>query len=92
MAGPVYIADPPEAVRVVRAGRAHRAFPSALGHDPYPRRSGAADTGGAGRRARRRGGDRRADGETFEVESDDAEAAIEARLAELEAAGLVRRA
>ncbi len=30
--------------------------------------------------------------QTFEVEAEDEEAAIEARLAELEAAGLVRRA
>jgi len=92
MAGPIYIADPPEAVRAFEldglTALYHR--PSGMTHilaAPAPQIL-AALAGAPGDAAAIVG--RMA--ETFEVESDDAGAAIEARLAELEAAGLVRRA
>jgi PqqD family protein of HPr-rel-A system len=92
MAGPRYIADPPGATRSVPledlVALYHR--PSGMTHilaPPAPqileklagREGGAADV-----LARIAG--------SFEIEAEDAEAAIAARLAELEAAGLVRRA
>ena len=92
MAGPVYIADPPEAVRAFELDGLIALFhrPSGMTHilaAPAPQIL-AALAGGPGDAAaivERMS-------ETFEVEADDAEAAIQARLAELEAAGLVRRA
>ena len=92
MAGPRYIADPPEDTETVPlealSALYHR--PSGMTHilaPPAPQIL-AALAGRAGDAAEvlARMGD------AFEVEAEDPEAAIEARLAELEAAGLVRRA
>ena len=92
MTGPRYIADPPAAMRTVEldglSALYHR--PSGLTHilaAPAPQIIAAL----AGSRATRRRFSRasRAD---FEPEAEDAPAAIAARLAELEAAGLVRKA
>jgi PqqD family protein of HPr-rel-A system len=91
MAGPKFVADPPEAVREVPletlTALYHR--PSGTTHilaPPAPQilEALAARPGDAGEVLRRMG-------ERFELASDDAPAAIAARLAELEAAGLVRR-
>ena len=92
MAGPRYIADAPEQTRVVELETLTALFhaPSGMTHilaPPAPQIL-AALAGRAGDAAEvlARMGD------AFEVEAEDAEAAIEARLGELEAAGLVRRA
>lgn len=92
MAGPRYIADPPEAMREVAldglSALYHR--PSGLTHilaPPAPQII-AALAGQAGNAAEILA---RISAE-FEPEAEDAEAAIAARLAELEAAGLVRKA
>jgi PqqD family protein of HPr-rel-A system len=92
MAGPRYIADPPELTRSVDlealAALYHR--PSGMTHilaPPAPQILAA-----LGRRAGDAAEVLARMGDSFEVEAQDAEAAIEARLAELEAAGLVRRA
>jgi PqqD family protein of HPr-rel-A system len=91
MAGPRYSADPPSAVRqVVLEGLTalfHR--PSGTTHilaPPAPQilaalAEGPADAAGIAARLTA----------TFDLAADDAPAAIAARLAELEAAGLVRR-
>ena len=92
MAAPLYAADPPETTRRVevegltllyhrKSGLTHFLAP------PAPQildamASGAASAAEIAARM----------GETFEIESDDPAAAIAARLAELEAAGLVWRA
>jgi PqqD family protein of HPr-rel-A system len=92
VAGPRYIADPPDATRAAAldglTALYHR--PSGLTHilaPPAPQilEVLAGKPGDAGEIAARIAAD-------FELESEDAEAAIGARLAELEAAGLVRRA
>jgi PqqD family protein of HPr-rel-A system len=92
MAGPKFVADPPGAVRAVPletlTALYHR--PSGTTHilaPPAPQilEALAAQPGDAEEVLRRMA-------ERFEVASDDAPAAIAARLAELEAAGLVRRA
>jgi PqqD family protein of HPr-rel-A system len=92
MTGPRFIADPPDATRRVEldglTALYHR--PSGLTHilaAPAPQilDALAGKAGDAGEIAARIAAD-------FEIESDDAEGAIAARLAELEAAGLVRRA
>ena len=92
MAGPTYIADPPDAVRTFELDGLTALFhrPSGMTHilaAPAPQilAALAGAPGDAAAIVERIA-------ETFEVEADDAEAAIEARLAELEAAGLVRRA
>lgn len=92
MAGPRYIADAPEQVWVVELETLTALFhaPSGMTHilaPPAPQIL-AALAGQAGDAAEvlARMGD------AFEVEAEDAEGAIEARLGELEAAGLVRRA
>jgi PqqD family protein of HPr-rel-A system len=92
MAGPRYIADGPELARCVEleALTALYHHPSGMTHilaPPAPQIL-AALAGRAGDAAEIlvRMGD------AFQVEAEDAEAAIEARLGELEAAGLVRRA
>ncbi len=92
MAGPVYFSDPPEAVRAFELDGLTALFhrPSGMTHilaAPAPQIL-AALSGAPGDSAAIV--ERMA--ETFEVEAEDEEAAIEARLAELEAAGLVRRA
>ena len=92
MAGPRYIADSPGCVRSVAleglSALYHR--PSGMTHilaPPAPQILAAlADEPGDAEEVLAR------IGETFEVEADDPRAAIEARLGELEAAGLVRRA
>ena len=92
MAGPTYIADQEDAVRAVEldglTALYHR--PSGMTHilaPPAPQilEALAGAPGDAEALLRRIG-------ERFEIEADDGEAAIAARLAELEAAGLVRRA
>jgi PqqD family protein of HPr-rel-A system len=92
MAGPLYIADPRDVLRIVEldglAALYHR--PSGMTHilaPPAPQilqalAGSAADSGELLRRI----------GERFDVEGEGAEALLAARLAELEAAGLVRRA
>ena len=92
MAGPRYIADGGPAVKIVPLDGLVALFhrPSGMTHilaPPAPQIL-AALAGRAGDAAEvlARMGD------AFEVEAEDAEAAIEARLGELEAAGLVRRA
>jgi PqqD family protein of HPr-rel-A system len=92
VAGPRWIADPPELIRLVPldglAALFHR--PSGLTHilaAPAPQilfvlADGAADADSILERISAR----------FEISADDAAASIAARLAELEAAGLVRRA
>jgi PqqD family protein of HPr-rel-A system len=92
MAGPRYIADPPEAVRTVALEGLTALFhvPSGATHilaPPAPQilKALAGRPAGAAELAERLG-------EGFELAADDAAAAIAARLAELEAAGLVRRA
>ena len=92
MAGPFYISDPPDAVRIFELDGLTALFhrPSGMTHilaPPAPQilaalAEKAADAAELLRRV----------GEQFEVEDDDKEEKIEARLAELEAAGLVRRA
>ena len=92
MAGPAYIADPESTVRAVQLDGLSLLFhaPSGMTHivaAPAPEildalREGPADAGELIRRLRAR----------FEVDGEEAEAAIHARLGELEAAGLVRRA
>ena len=90
MAGPVYIADPPDALRAAEldglTALYHR--PSGMTHilaPPAPQilEALADEPGDADAILRRIG-------ELFEIEAEDG--AIAARLAELEAAGLVRRA
>jgi PqqD family protein of HPr-rel-A system len=92
MAGPKFVADPPEAVRTTAletlialyhrpSGTTHILAPPA----PQILEALAGRPGDADELLRRMG-------ERFDLASDDAEAAIAARLAELEAAGLVRRA
>ncbi len=92
MAGPLFVADPPEAVRTVAletlTALYHR--PSGTTHilaPPAPQilEALAGRPGDADQLLRRMG-------ERFDLASDDVPAAIAARLAELEAAGLVRRA
>src|SRR3954469_8542677 len=92
MTGPRYIADPPEQMRAVEldglTALYHR--PSGLTHilaPPAPQildvlAGNAADAGEIVDRLAAH----------FELEADDPESAIVSRLAELEAAGLVRRA
>ena len=92
MAGPAYIADPESALSVAALDGLTLLFhaPSGMTHivaAPAPEilaalREGPADAAELMRRLRTR----------FELESDEAEAAVRARLDELEAAGLVRRA
>ena len=92
MAGPRFVADPPEAVRTVAletlTALYHR--PSGTTHilaPPAPQilEALAARPGDSDEVLARMG-------ERFDLASDDASAAIAARLAELEAAGLIRRA
>jgi PqqD family protein of HPr-rel-A system len=92
MAGPIYIADPPDAVRAFELDGLTALFhrPSGMTHilaAPAPQilAALAGAPGDAAAIVERMK-------EAFEVEAEDAEAAIAARLAELEAAGLVRRA
>ena len=92
MAGPRYIADPPEALRSVALEGLTAIFhtPSGMTHllaPPAPQilEALAGRDGDAADVLARIAGE-------FDVEADDGEAAIAARLAELEAAGLVRRA
>jgi len=92
MAGPAYIADPPDAVRAVELDGLTALFhrPSGMTHilaAPAPQilAALAAKAGDAEAILARIG-------ERFEIEAEDPAAAIAARLAELEAAGLVRRA
>ena len=92
MAGPVFTADPTEAVRAFELDGLTALFhrPSGMTHilaAPAPQilailAAAPSDSAAIVERM----------AETFEVESEDAESAIAARLAELEAAGLVRRA
>jgi PqqD family protein of HPr-rel-A system len=91
MAGPLYIADSPEAVRAFEldglTALYHR--PSGMTHilaAPAPQilEALARAPGDAASIVERIA-------ETFQIESDDPETEISARLAELEAAGLVRR-
>jgi PqqD family protein of HPr-rel-A system len=91
MTGPRFIADPPEELRKVAldglTALYHR--PSGLTHilaAPAPQILDvlAGEPGDAAEIAARISAD-------FEIEAEDAQAAIAARLAELEAAGLVRR-
>jgi PqqD family protein of HPr-rel-A system len=92
MAGPVFIADPEDAVRAVALDGLSVLFhaPSGMTHivaAPAPQildalRIGPADAGELLARLRA----------WYDFEGDDAAAAIDARLEELEAAGLVRRA
>lgn len=92
MAGPLYIADRAEDVHVVELDGLTALFhrPSGMTHilaPPAPQilralAGAAADSGELLRRI----------GEHFEVEEGGAEAAVAARLSELEGAGLVRRA
>ncbi|MEA3004708.1 MAG: hypothetical protein QOH81_3496 [Sphingomonadales bacterium] len=91
MTGPRFIADPPEELRKVEldglTALYHR--PSGLTHilaAPAPQilDALAGAPGDAAEIAARISAD-------FEIEAEDAQAAIAARLAELEAAGLVRR-
>ena len=92
MAGPVYLTDPEEAVRSVGLDGLSVLFhePSGMTHivaAPAPQilemlRAGPADAAELLRRLQA----------LFEFEGDEAEDAIRARLDELEAAGLVRRA
>ena len=92
MAGASYVADPESALRAVPLDGLTLLFhaPSGMTHivaAPAPEildalRSGPADAAELIRRLRAR----------FEIDSPEAEAAIHARLDELEAAGLVRRA
>jgi PqqD family protein of HPr-rel-A system len=92
MAGPRYIADPRSAVREVGLEGLTALFhrPSGTTHilaPPAPQilaalAAGPADAAGIAARLE----------ETFDLAADDSAAAIAARLAELEAAGLVRRA
>ena len=92
MAGPTYIADPEDAVRAVDLDGLTALFhrPSGMTHilaPPAPQILAV---------LAERPGDAAAIleriGETFEIEAEDAAGAVAARLAELEAAGLVRRA
>jgi PqqD family protein of HPr-rel-A system len=92
MAGPVYFADPAEAVRSIELDGLTALFhrPSGMTHilaAPAPQilAALAGAPGDAAAIVARMSA-------AFEVEAEDAQAAIEARLAELEAAGLVRRA
>ncbi|HEY0043479.1 MAG TPA: HPr-rel-A system PqqD family peptide chaperone [Allosphingosinicella sp.] len=92
MAGPRYIADFPDAVKIVPLDGLVAFFhrPSGMTHilaPPAPEilEALAGRAGDAGEVLARIA-------ERFDLESDDAEAAIAARLAELEAAGLVRPA
>ncbi len=91
MAASLYAADPPEAMRVEqlegltllyhrKSGLTHFLAPPA----PQILAALAAGPASAAEIATRMG-------ESFEIESEDPAAAIAARLAELEAAGLVRR-
>jgi PqqD family protein of HPr-rel-A system len=92
MAGPLYIADAPDALRIVELDGLTAVFhrPSGMTHilaPPAPQilqalAGSAADAGELLRRI----------GARFDVEGEGAEAALAARIAELEAAGLVRRA
>ena len=92
MAGPLYIADPAEAVLIVELDGLVALFhrPSGMTHilaPPAPQilqvlAGKAADVAGILKRV----------GEDFDIEAEDAEAAVAARLSELEEAGLVRRA
>ena len=92
MAGPAYIADPESALSAVALDGLTLIFhaPSGMTHivaAPAPEilgalREGPADAAELIRRLRAR----------FEIDGGGAEAAIHARLDELEAAGLVRRA
>jgi PqqD family protein of HPr-rel-A system len=92
MAGPLYIADRAEDMLVVELDGLTALFhrPSGMTHilaPPAPQilqalAGAAADTSELLRRI----------GERFEVEEEDAEGAVAARLSELEEAGLVRRA
>jgi PqqD family protein of HPr-rel-A system len=92
MAGPRFVADPPEAVYTVALETLTALYhaPSGTTHilaPPAPQilealAAGPGDAEEVLRRMRER----------FELASEDAPAAIAARLAELEAAGLVRRA
>ena len=91
MAASRFAADPPEAFRRLEVEGLTLVYhrPSGLTHflaPPAPQilEALAADPGSAEEIAARIG-------ETFEIESDDPAAAIAARLAELEAAGLVWR-
>ncbi len=92
MAGSIYIADPEGAIRSVELDGLSVIFhqPSGMTHivaAPAPQildmlRAGPADAAELLRRLRAR----------YDFEGDEAEEAIHARLDELEAAGLVRRA
>jgi PqqD family protein of HPr-rel-A system len=92
MAGQRYIADPPELVQAVEFDGLTALFhrPSGMTHilaPPAPQIL-AALAGRAGDEAELLA----RIAEDFEAEAEDPAAALEARLAELEAAGLVRRA
>ena len=92
MSGPRYIADPPACVRTLELDGLTACYhrPSGITHilaPPAPQilavlAAEAADADAILARM----------AESFELEAEDAAASIEARLAELEAAGLVRRA
>jgi PqqD family protein of HPr-rel-A system len=92
MAGPLYIADPEGALRRAELDGLTACFhrPSGMTHilaPPAPQILAvlAENAGGIAEILARIG-------EHFEIEAEDKAAAIAARLAELEAAGLVRRA
>jgi PqqD family protein of HPr-rel-A system len=92
MAGPTYIADPADAVRSVELDGLTALFhrPSGMTHilaAPAPQilEALAGEPGDAEAIVRRMA-------ERFEILAEDAEGVVAARLAELEAAGLVRRA
>ncbi len=90
MAGPRYIADPPELLRKVELDGLTAVFhvPSGMTHIVAPPAPQLLEALGAGPADAKELGKRL--GASFEVEGGEAEMA--ARLAELEAAGLVRRA
>jgi PqqD family protein of HPr-rel-A system len=92
MAGPIYIADPVDSVRAVELDGLIALFhrPSGMTHilaPPAPQilEALAGKPGDADAILERIAA-------LFEIEADDRQAAIAGRLAELEAAGLVRRA
>jgi PqqD family protein of HPr-rel-A system len=92
MAGPRFVADPPEALRHVALESLTAVFhtPSGMTHllaPPAPQILAAlADRPGTVEDVLQR------ISESFDLQSEDAASAMAARLAELEAAGLVRRA
>jgi PqqD family protein of HPr-rel-A system len=92
MAGPLFVADPPEALRTVELESLTAVYhtPSGMTHllaPPGPQILAAL----AGRPGTMQQVLERI-AESFELDAEDPAAAMSARLAELEAAGLVRRA